>query len=118
MAVGGINHFFSVLFAAEDPDHGSGPGLLHAHGYRIDIQRTRLKKPLHRKTDAFRRHIIEVAAQLHDHVAFTDRLRQQIAEGLTEEQIRESWQEALANYKKIREKYVLYSTFASSSKGL
>ena len=53
-----------------------------------------------------------------DRLAGTDHLRQQIAEGLTEEQIRESWQEALANYKKIREKYVIYSTFTSSSKEL
>ena len=43
-----------------------------------------------------------------DRLAGTDQLRQQIADGLSEEQIRETWQEPLAKYKKIREKYVIY----------
>jgi uncharacterized protein YbbC (DUF1343 family) len=35
-------------------------------------------------------------------------LAQQIKDGLTEEQIRESWQKELAAFKEIRRKYLLY----------
>ncbi|MCF8367349.1 MAG: DUF1343 domain-containing protein [Bacteroidales bacterium] len=38
-------------------------------------------------------------------------LRQQIISGLNEEQIRESWQPKLENFKKIRKKYLLYPDF-------
>ncbi len=44
-------------------------------------------------------------------LAGTDRLRKQIEEGLTEEQIRASWQEDLEAFKKIRKKYLLYNDF-------
>ncbi|MCF8364360.1 MAG: DUF1343 domain-containing protein, partial [Bacteroidales bacterium] len=36
---------------------------------------------------------------------------QQIISGLNEEQIRESWQPKLENFKKIRKKYLLYPDF-------
>ncbi len=42
-------------------------------------------------------------------LAGTDILQQQIREGLTEEQIRQSWEPALSNFKKIRKKYLLYA---------
>jgi uncharacterized protein YbbC (DUF1343 family) len=38
-------------------------------------------------------------------------LRKQIVMGLTEDEIRESWQEDLAKFKMIREKYLLYRDF-------
>ncbi len=38
----------------------------------------------------------------------TDQLRQQIIQGCTEAQIRESWQEDLTRFKKIRKKYLIY----------
>lgn len=38
----------------------------------------------------------------------TDQLQEQIEAGWSEERIRESWQSDLDNYKKIREKYLLY----------
>ena len=38
----------------------------------------------------------------------TDKLWKQIVEGKTEEEIRESWEPALSEYKKIRKKYLLY----------
>ena len=41
-------------------------------------------------------------------LAGTAALRQQIKDGLTEEQIRESWRSELNNYKKMRKKYLLY----------
>lgn len=41
-------------------------------------------------------------------LAGTSRLRKQIESGMTEEQIRASWQEGLDGYKKIRVKYLLY----------
>jgi uncharacterized protein YbbC (DUF1343 family) len=44
-----------------------------------------------------------------DRLAGTALLRQQIREGLTEEQIRKSWEPALSNFKKIRKKYLLYA---------
>ncbi len=44
-----------------------------------------------------------------DKLAGTDDLRKQIKSGLTEIEIRESWQKDIDNYKKIREKYLLYN---------
>ncbi len=41
-------------------------------------------------------------------LAGTDKLAEQIKQGLTEEQIRESWQAELDLYKAMRQKYVLY----------
>ena len=46
-----------------------------------------------------------------DKLAGTDALRIQIISGLTESQIRESWQEELTTYRKIRKKYLLYPDF-------
>ncbi len=43
-----------------------------------------------------------------DRLAGSDRLRKQILAGASESEIRESWQEDLENFKKIREKYLLY----------
>lgn len=42
-------------------------------------------------------------------LAGSDILQQQIREGLTEEQIRQSWEPALSHFKKIRKKYLLYA---------
>jgi len=44
-------------------------------------------------------------------LAGTDQLRSQIEKGLSEEEIRASWQEDLNAFKKIRKKYLLYSDF-------
>jgi uncharacterized protein YbbC (DUF1343 family) len=44
-----------------------------------------------------------------DRLAGTAILEQQIREGLTEEDIRKSWEPALTNFKKIRKKYLLYA---------
>ena len=41
----------------------------------------------------------------------TKKLQQQIENGLSEDEIRKSWQEELKNYKKIRAKYLLYKDF-------
>lgn len=43
-----------------------------------------------------------------DRLAGTDKLRKQILSGMTEKQIRSSWQKDLTDYKKIRENYLLY----------
>lgn len=43
-----------------------------------------------------------------DKLAGTAQLKQQIISGKTEKEIRESWEPALSNFKKIREKYLLY----------
>ena len=48
------------------------------------------------KTDAFTKH------------AGNSRLQQQIAEGVSVELIQASWQKDLAEFKKLREKYLLY----------
>ena len=47
-------------------------------------------------------------ASFFDRLAGTDQLRRQIIAGWTEEQIREGWREDLEEYKKMREKYLLY----------
>ncbi len=44
-----------------------------------------------------------------DKLSGTDELRNQIVSGMTEAQIRETWQKDLNNYKTIRNKYLLYS---------
>lgn len=44
-------------------------------------------------------------------LAGTTQLQKQIEEGLTEEQIRESWQPGLKQFKEIRKKYLLYPDF-------
>lgn len=46
-----------------------------------------------------------------DRLAGTDKLRKQILNGLDENQIRESWQSGIENFKKIRKKYLLYPDF-------
>jgi len=46
-----------------------------------------------------------------DTLAGNHTLQQQIREGLSEEKIRESWQQDLNKYKKIRKKYLLYPDF-------
>ena len=44
-----------------------------------------------------------------DGLAGTAILGEQIREGLTEEEIRKSWEPALSNFKKIRKKYLMYA---------
>jgi uncharacterized protein YbbC (DUF1343 family) len=44
-------------------------------------------------------------------LAGNDVLMQQIIDGVSEEEIRKSWEPALSNYKKIRKKYLLYKDF-------
>ncbi len=46
-----------------------------------------------------------------DKLAGTDKLREQMIAGLTEEQIRDSWKEELTEYKAMRKKYLLYEDF-------
>jgi uncharacterized protein YbbC (DUF1343 family) len=41
-------------------------------------------------------------------LAGTDKLQKQIEQGLSAEEIRDSWKDGLANFQKIREKYLLY----------
>jgi len=61
--------------------------------------------------------IIEVYHKMKQHnffneyfnlLAGTDKLKKQIMNGLNEEEIRKSWQNDIENFKKIREKYLLY----------
>lgn len=47
-----------------------------------------------------------------DLLAGTPNLKQQIKDGLTEEQIRNSWQTELEQYRTIRKKYLLYSEYS------
>ena len=46
-----------------------------------------------------------------DKLAGTDKLRKQIISGLSEEEIRMTWQEDLEAFKVIRSKYLLYPDF-------
>jgi len=50
-------------------------------------------------------------ANFFDKLAGTDQLRKQIISGMSEEQIRQSWQEDLDNFKSIRKKYLLYPEY-------
>ena len=46
-----------------------------------------------------------------DKLAGNNELWQQIKNGVSEKDIRESWEPALSQYKKIRKKYLLYKDF-------
>lgn len=46
-----------------------------------------------------------------NHLAGNDVLIQQIKEGVSEDEIRKSWEPGLSNFKKIRKKYLLYKDF-------
>ena len=50
-------------------------------------------------------------AQWFDLLAGTDELRRQISEGMTEEEIKESWEEELEGYKEMRKRYLLYEDY-------
>ena len=43
-----------------------------------------------------------------DKLAGTDKFRKQVVSGLSEDQIRESWQPGLSTFKEMRKKYLLY----------
>src|SRR5665647_2794370 len=49
-----------------------------------------------------------------DRLAGNNDLWQQIKNGVSEKDIRKSWEPALSNYKKIRKKYLLYKDFSSN----
>lgn len=51
------------------------------------------------------------SASFFDKLAGTTELRKQIIEGVSEEEIRASWQKDLEAYKIIRKKYLLYPDF-------
>ena len=53
--------------------------------------------------------------QWFDLLAGTKQLRFQIVRGLTEEEIRASWQPELEQYKKMRKKYLLYPDYPTQS---
>jgi uncharacterized protein YbbC (DUF1343 family) len=44
-----------------------------------------------------------------DRLAGNGILEEQILQGLTEEEIRKSWEPALSNFKRIRKKYLIYA---------
>jgi uncharacterized protein YbbC (DUF1343 family) len=46
-----------------------------------------------------------------DLLAGTDTLRKQIVQGLSEQEIRASWQPNLEQYKEMRKKYLLYPDY-------
>jgi uncharacterized protein YbbC (DUF1343 family) len=46
-----------------------------------------------------------------DKLAGTDQLRKQILKGMTEKQIRQSWQGELEKFRILRKKYLLYDDF-------
>jgi uncharacterized protein YbbC (DUF1343 family) len=62
-----------------------------------------LYKQLNGKTEYFN--------QTFDKMAGTAKLKQQIISGMSEDDIRKSWQPDIDNFKKIRKKYLLYTDF-------
>ena len=52
-----------------------------------------------------------LATNFFNKLAGNDVLMQQIKDGKTETEIRKSWEPALADFKKIRKKYLLYKDF-------
>ncbi len=58
-------------------------------------------KELSDKTDFFREDYFDL-------LAGTDKLRKQIVEGATEQEIRSSWEEGIEEYRGLRERYLIY----------
>lgn len=58
-------------------------------------------KELSDKTDFFREDYFDL-------LAGTDQLRKQIIEGATEQEIRASWEEGIAEYRELRKRYLIY----------
>jgi len=54
-------------------------------------------------------HFFNGNGSMFDRLAGTAILQEQIRQGLTEEDIRKSWEPALSNFKKTRKKYLLYA---------
>lgn len=52
-----------------------------------------------------------VRGEFFDKLAGTDELRKQIIAGMTENEIRKSWEDELTEYKEMRAKYLLYKDF-------
>lgn len=64
--------------------------------YLLFMYRNTSREDFFKKTNSFER------------LAGTSKLRKQIEQGLSEEEIRASWEPALSRYKQIRKKYLLY----------
>lgn len=82
---------------------------------RIDMQkyRSRGKLYLGYLRDAYRhyadkKHFFPNGGKFFDRLAGTDRLRHQIISGVPEADIRKSWEKDLVEFRKIRERYLLY----------
>jgi uncharacterized protein YbbC (DUF1343 family) len=52
-----------------------------------------------------------------DKLAGTSKLREQIVKGMSEDKIRESWQDDIKEYMTLRKKYLLYEDFGEKKKG-
>jgi uncharacterized protein YbbC (DUF1343 family) len=87
---------------------------MECHGFRLSEEAARLKH----QGELDLEWLIKAYSELNmnsdffipyfDKLAGTDKLKKQVMDGLPEKAIRESWQKDLLNFKKIRNKYLLY----------
>lgn len=80
----------------------------YADNYRHHPQRIQLKWLLNAYHQLKDMHVHPFFRKSFDLLAGTDSLRLQIEKGYTAKQIRQSWQQDLKKFKKIRAKYLLY----------
>ncbi len=80
----------------------------YADNYRHHPQRIQLKWLLNAYHQLKAMHVHPFFRKSFDLLAGTDSLRLQIEKGYTAKQIRQSWQQDLKKFKKIRAKYLLY----------
>jgi len=92
------------------------PPLLNQTCYGYDLSNTNVTKnklSLHWIIQAYKlfpdKEHFFLANNFFNRLAGNDTLQQQIKDGLTEDQIRQSWQPSLNNFKTIRKKYLLYA---------
>jgi uncharacterized protein YbbC (DUF1343 family) len=83
------------------------------YGYDLrQVDAYKMKLSLHYLLELYakspQKDIFFASASFFDKLAGTDLLRKQIVAGMSENDIRQTWQEDLNKYKKMREKYLLY----------
>ena len=84
-------------------------------GYRIQLKYLIDAYKLFPKKDSFFLDSFHLKNNFFNKLAGNDILVKQIKQGRSEAEIRKSWEPGLAEFKKIRKKYLLYNDFTPSA---
>lgn len=115
--IGSVNpKYGSFTFTPEDKPGAKNPPLKGKLCYGLDLRQVDARKQgftikyvldFYQKAEDKNKFYINTAS--FDRLVGSDNLRKQLAEGLTETEIRKTWQKDLDNYKTLRKKYLLYA---------